>query len=162
MQVRSLGQEDPLEKEIATHARILVWGIPWTEEPHRLQSTGSQKSWTRLSDERATTKMASLRGSENWVQGTTTWLLSLVWRVPVQGERGDEKETGRLSHPRPGPSTGGSRARPSEKGLDVSCSDCTPGSQTQPAAHGHHREQGPRPVMAELPEDRAHGSYNPR
>ena len=34
--VRSLGQEDPLEKEIATHSSILAWGIPWTEEPGRL------------------------------------------------------------------------------------------------------------------------------
>ena len=35
-QVQSLGQEDPLEKEIATHSSILVWKIPWTEEPGRL------------------------------------------------------------------------------------------------------------------------------
>ena len=39
----SLGQEDPLEKEIATHSSILAWRIPWTEEPGRLQSTGSQR-----------------------------------------------------------------------------------------------------------------------
>ena len=37
-QVRSLGQEDPLEKEMETHSRILAWKIPWTEEPGRLQS----------------------------------------------------------------------------------------------------------------------------
>ena len=42
-QVRSLGQEDPLEKEMATHSSILAWGIPWTEEPCGLQSTGSQR-----------------------------------------------------------------------------------------------------------------------
>ena len=35
-QVRSLGQEDPLEEEMATHSSILAWGIPWTEEPGRL------------------------------------------------------------------------------------------------------------------------------
>ena len=46
MQVRSLGWEDPLEKKIATHAGILAWKIPWPEEPGRLQSMGSQKSWT--------------------------------------------------------------------------------------------------------------------
>ena len=40
----SLGQEEPLEKEMATHASILAWEIPWTEEPSRLQSTASQKS----------------------------------------------------------------------------------------------------------------------
>ena len=42
-QVRSLGQEDPLGKEVATHSSILAWRIPWTEEPGRLQSTGSQR-----------------------------------------------------------------------------------------------------------------------
>ena len=41
--VRSLGQEDPLEKEIATHFSILPWRIPWTKEPGRLQSMGSQR-----------------------------------------------------------------------------------------------------------------------
>ena len=48
-QVRSLGQEDALEKEMTTHSSILVWEIPWTEEPDGLQSMGSQKSWTQLS-----------------------------------------------------------------------------------------------------------------
>ena len=38
-----LGQEDPLEKEMATHASILAWGIPWTEESGRLQFTVSQR-----------------------------------------------------------------------------------------------------------------------
>ena len=42
-QLRSLGQEDPLEKEMATHSSILAWRIPWTEEPGRLQSLGSQR-----------------------------------------------------------------------------------------------------------------------
>ena len=41
--VRSLGWEDPLEKETATHSSILAWRIPWTEEPGRLQSMGSQR-----------------------------------------------------------------------------------------------------------------------
>ena len=48
--VQSLGWEDPLEKEMATHSSILVWRIPWTEKPGGLQSVGSQKSRTRLSD----------------------------------------------------------------------------------------------------------------
>ena len=43
MWVQSLSQEDPLEKEIATHSSIPAWEIPWTEEPGRLQSMGSQK-----------------------------------------------------------------------------------------------------------------------
>ena len=42
-QVRSLGREDSLEKEMATHSRIFAWRIPWTEEPDRLQSMGSQR-----------------------------------------------------------------------------------------------------------------------
>ena len=42
-QVRSLGWEDPLEKEMATHSSILFWKIPWTEEPGGLQSVGSQR-----------------------------------------------------------------------------------------------------------------------
>ena len=41
--VRSLGREDPLEKEMATHASVLAWRIPWTEEPGKLQSMGSQR-----------------------------------------------------------------------------------------------------------------------
>ena len=43
MQVRSLGQEDPLEEDTATHSSILVWRITWTEEPGRLQSIGLQR-----------------------------------------------------------------------------------------------------------------------
>ena len=41
--VRSLGREDPLEEEMATHSSILAWRIPWMEEPGGLQSTGSQR-----------------------------------------------------------------------------------------------------------------------
>ena len=41
--VPSLGQEDPLEEEVATHSSILAWEIPWTEEPGRLQSMGLQR-----------------------------------------------------------------------------------------------------------------------
>ena len=41
--VQSLGQEDALEKEMATHSSILAWRIPWTEEPGGLQSMGSQR-----------------------------------------------------------------------------------------------------------------------
>ena len=50
MQVRSLRQEDPLEEGVATHSSILAWRIPWTEKPSRLQSMGSLKSWTQLSE----------------------------------------------------------------------------------------------------------------
>ena len=44
--LRSLGGEDPLEKEMATHSSILAWRIPWTEEPGGLQSTGCKESDT--------------------------------------------------------------------------------------------------------------------
>ena len=47
--VRSLGQEDPLEKEMATHSSILAWRMPRTEEPGEPQSVGSQ-TWTQLSN----------------------------------------------------------------------------------------------------------------
>ena len=43
MQVQSMGQENPLEKEMATHSSILAWKTPWMEEPGRLQSMGSQR-----------------------------------------------------------------------------------------------------------------------
>ena len=44
--VRFLGQEDPLDKKMATHSSVLVWRIPWTEEPDRLQSWGCRESDT--------------------------------------------------------------------------------------------------------------------
>ena len=43
MQVQSLGRDDPLEKELATHSGILAWRIPWTQEPGGLQSRGSPR-----------------------------------------------------------------------------------------------------------------------
>ena len=46
IQAQSLGWEDPLEKGVAKHSSILAWRIPWTEEPGKLQSWGSQKSQT--------------------------------------------------------------------------------------------------------------------
>ena len=49
-QVQSLGQEDLLEKEMATYCSVLAWKIPWTEKPGRLTVHGVTKSQTRLSD----------------------------------------------------------------------------------------------------------------
>ena len=43
MGVQSLGWEDPLEEEMAAHSSVLAWEIPWTEQPGRLQSMGSQR-----------------------------------------------------------------------------------------------------------------------
>ena len=75
--VRSLGWEDPLEKEMATHSSTLAWKIPWTKKPGKLQSIGVAKSQTRLSDFSFTlpTKVRLVRamvfpvvmyGCENW------------------------------------------------------------------------------------------------
>ena len=51
MLVQSLGQKDPLEKEMATHSSILAWEIPWSEEPGGLRTVhGITKSWTKLSN----------------------------------------------------------------------------------------------------------------
>ena len=50
IQVQSLGQENPLDEEMATHSSILAWEIPWTEKPAGLQSMGSKKNLTQLSD----------------------------------------------------------------------------------------------------------------
>ena len=49
-QVQSLGQEDPQEKEIATHSSILAWEIPWTEEPGGMQVCEVTRSQTQLND----------------------------------------------------------------------------------------------------------------
>ena len=49
-QVPSLGQEYPLEKEMATHSNIFAWRIPWTEEPSGLQPIQLEKNWIQLSD----------------------------------------------------------------------------------------------------------------
>ena len=62
MQVRSLGGEDPLEKEMATHSSILAWRILWTEEPGGLQSKGLQ----RVGHDWATSLSLSLSHHEMW------------------------------------------------------------------------------------------------
>ena len=50
MQVQSLGREDPLEEKMATHSSIVAWEIPWTEEPGELQSIGSQRDMTEVTE----------------------------------------------------------------------------------------------------------------
>ena len=66
MWVWSLDWEDPLEEEMATHSNILAWEIPWTEEPVRLQSTGSQ------------------RVGHNWVHTTTTKVFQILFSVVLE------------------------------------------------------------------------------
>ena len=87
MRVQSLGQEDPLEKEMATHSSILTWEIPWTEEPGRLQCTGSLKSRTCLSNQIATTTRARLRVKDlisfTWITLLVPWTVCQVGTVIV-------------------------------------------------------------------------------
>ena len=83
-QIRSLGQEDPLEKGTATHSSILAWRIPWTEEPGGLQSIGSQR--VRYNWVTNTHALASLVAQlaknppamwETWVH---PWVRKIPWR----------------------------------------------------------------------------------
>ena len=72
-QVQSLGWEDPLEKGMATHSRILAWRIPWTEEPSRLWSMGSQRDMTEF----------ALMGEQEKIYYDDSYLLSqweTLWR----------------------------------------------------------------------------------
>ena len=81
--VQSLGQEDPLEKEMATHSSILAWEIPWTEEPGGLQSIGWQKSQTQFSNKTTTTEVylcqsQSPNSSPPHQVGLSSWELD-IW-----------------------------------------------------------------------------------
>ena len=62
MRVQSLGQEDPLDEEMATRSRILAWGIPWTEDPAGLQSMGRKESdrTDRLNNKQVSIKAQSI------------------------------------------------------------------------------------------------------
>ena len=64
----------PLEKEMATHSSILAWEIPWTEEPGRLQATGSQKSQTRFSNQGTITKRWIWNTIENYAHSSHTYI----------------------------------------------------------------------------------------
>ena len=78
-QVRALGWEDPLEKEMAIHSSTIAWKIPWTEEPGRLQSMGLQGR-TRLSDFTFTFHFHALE------KEMATHSTILAWRIPGTGE----------------------------------------------------------------------------
>ena len=79
--IQSLGREDPLKKEMATHSRILAWRTPWTEEPGGVQSRGSQ-SQTRLSNFTFTFHFHALE------KEMATHSSDLAWRIPGTGEPG--------------------------------------------------------------------------
>ena len=76
MHVRSVGREDPLEKEMATHSSTPAWRIPWTEEPGRLQSMGSQT----VGDDWATS--LSLKTCSQYAWTTNEWVESTKLRIP--------------------------------------------------------------------------------
>ena len=74
MRVQSLGGEDPLKKEMATHSSILAWEIPWTEQPGGLQSTGSQ----RVRHDLGTKPLPPVPGRAHRVMlGYIVWVLPL-------------------------------------------------------------------------------------
>ena len=83
-QVLSLGQEDPLEKKMATHSSILAWRIPWTEEPDGLQSMGSQRvgpDWATNTHTHTHTAAlqccVSFRCTMKWISNMHTYMPSL-------------------------------------------------------------------------------------
>ena len=82
-QVRSLGWKDPLEKGMATHANILIWRIPWTEETSRLQSMGSQ----RIEHDRVTNTLSitelfrGFSGLKNEIPAATTEQIPIMCQV---------------------------------------------------------------------------------
>ena len=78
--VQSLGQEDPLEKGMATHTSILAWRMPWTVEPDGLQSMGSQ-SQTRLNDRRFH-RGQSYRKTGSRIRENGVWILPPPFTCP--------------------------------------------------------------------------------
>ena len=93
MQVQSVGQENPLEREMATHSNILAWEIPWTEEPGRLQAMGSQRigynlatkqqqQWLMVPKWNISVSTEVLLDNTNLVQSHSLWLMNWgsAWR----------------------------------------------------------------------------------
>ena len=80
MQIRSLGQKDPLKKEMATHSSILAWEIPWTEESGRLQSMGLQRVGHGLVNEEQ-----GCAGNGNGCEPPETEGKSPCWSPRLQG-----------------------------------------------------------------------------
>ena len=73
--MKFLGQEDPREKEMATHSSILAWEISWREEPDGLQSLGSQ----RVGHDLATKQQLTQEPEPNMVHGPGQMLKTLLW-----------------------------------------------------------------------------------
>ena len=90
MWVCSLGQEDSLEKEKATHSRILAWEVPWMQEPDGLQSIGSQRAGDNLATKQQHKSGDRKQGGESFFRENKAWQQALrrgMWCSP-----GDEKQ----------------------------------------------------------------------
>ena len=96
MQVQSFSWEDALEKEMATHSRILAWRIPWTEKPGRLWSTGSQRvehnwsglalaQWTIMEKNRKMYMYNSVTGKESTFNAGDLGSIPGLGRSPGEG-----------------------------------------------------------------------------
>ena len=100
MQVQSLGQEDPLQKEMAAHSSILVWEIPWTEEPGRLQSMGLQRAGHDLGIKQEQNYISITLGAsliaqlvKNLPAVQKTWVRFLGWEDPLEKEMATHSST---------------------------------------------------------------------
>ena len=86
--VRSLGREDPLEKEMVTHFSILAWRIPWTEKLGGLQSTGSQRVWHNRATAPPPPPYRQASQVAQWYRihlpMQETWVHSLGWEDPLE------------------------------------------------------------------------------
>ena len=104
--VQSLGQEDPLEKEMATHFSTLAWKIPWTEEPGRLQSMGSQRVGHDWVTSLSLYQKFALKWFINLIlsrtlkeKATATHSSTLAWKIPWM-EPGRLRSMGSLNRAR--------------------------------------------------------------
>ena len=81
--LQSLGGEDSLEKEMATHSSVLAWEIPWTEKPGGLQSVGLRRARRDIVTEQQHGTQMTFKGCPQWVDGSTLGL-GLVNRVKMK------------------------------------------------------------------------------
>ena len=82
IQVWSLGREDPLEEDTATHSSILAWRIPWTEEPGVLPSIGSQRvrhDWSNLAHTAHTCEALDLSGTHHFFPFSEPLIQAVIW-----------------------------------------------------------------------------------
>ena len=102
MWVQFLGQEDPLEKEMATHSSILAWKIPRTGEPGRLQSMGLQRvkhDWARM---HATQKLRGSQDEQGWLAPASFSITALAWKLAFTWGRWTWEEEEPLLRAQPG------------------------------------------------------------